>query len=126
MKRVAFFLSALSLTASLAFSGVAQAAPSSTHRIAETTIPHIRVWVTLYKGGFANIRSIAARGWMSLGSPFYIDFGMANSDTYLVRAEVYADATMSRVIADTTATLDNRTGVAIKLRKNAHGYYWQF
>jgi hypothetical protein len=128
VKRVAFFLSALALTASLAFVApqAAPAARSSARRIAETTIPKVRVWVTFYKDGFGDMRSIVGSGWMSAGEPFYIHFVMTNNDGYHIRAQVHADATASNVIADTTASFHNRTGVSIYLRKNADGYYWGY
>ena len=127
MKRNAFFISALALMASLAFSMPSPApAASSARRIADTTIPKIKVWITVYKGGFANMRTIVASGWMSAGEPFSIHFGMANSDSYHIRAQVHPDATASSVIADTIASFDNRSGVAIHLLKNAGGYYWAF
>lgn len=127
MKRLAFFLSAVALTASLALAVPQSAqAQSSARKIAVTTIPSIKVWVTVYKGSFADMRSVVANGWMSAGDPFYIHFGMAHSDSYYIRAQVHADPTVSSVIADTVAAFDNRTGAAIHLRKNDRGYYWQF
>jgi hypothetical protein len=120
-------LTVISLLASLAFAAPhgAQASPYA-HRLAETTIPKIRVWVTVYKEQFANLRKIVASGWMSAGNPFYIHFAMAYSDVYVIRAQVHADASATSPIADTTAALHNQTGVAIYLRKNGHGYYWEY
>jgi hypothetical protein len=119
-------LTVIALLASLAFATPhgAQASPNA-HRLAETTIPKIRVWVTVYKEQFAD-RKIVASGWMSAGNPFYVHFAMANSDGYVIRAQVHADASATSPIADTTATLHNRSGVAIYLRRNGHGYYWEY
>lgn len=127
MKRSTLLVCALALIASLAFAAPHPAhADPSARRMAETKIANIRVWVTVYKSGFANLRTIAASGWMSAGNPFYIHFGMANNDEYKIRGQVHADANATGTIADTTASFHNRTGVAIFLRKNANGYYWEY
>ena len=63
---------------------------------------------------------------MSAGNPFYAHFAMASGDDYLIRAQVHADANATNPIADTTATLFKRNGVAIYLRKNSNGYYWEY
>jgi hypothetical protein len=119
-------LTAIALLAALALSGPAGRADAQQTGLAMTKITGIRVWVTIYKTNFGNIRSVVGSGWMSAGSP-YPHYPMRNDDTYYIRGQVHDAADLSHVIADTTALLTKRSGAPIYLyRRAGNNFHWDY
>ena len=118
-------LTALALLATLALGGFAGRADAQQTGMAMTKVTGIRVWVTLYKENFGNIRSIVGSGWMSQGHP-YPHYPMRNSDTYYIRGQVHDAANLSHVLADTTAQLTKGSGAPIYLYRRGTGYHWDY
>jgi len=118
-------LTALALFAAFALGGFAGRADAQQTGMAMTKVPGIRVWVTLYKENFGNIRSIVGSGWMSAGHP-YPHYAMRNSDTYYIRGQVHDAADLSHVTADTTAQLTKSSGAPIYLYRRGAGFHWDY
>jgi len=120
---MAFLLSALALTASLALSAAPPAHAAlgdKSYLVAYNRIAH-KAWITLYKLGTFGNRTIVGSGWAAAGHSWSHEIVWGN--TYYFRAQV--DDGTGHIIADTTVERDDKGPSAATLTYANGNYFWK-